>query len=389
MSDIVSYNVLENELLLKNILSYLDIHSLRRSQRVSKLWSEVTKQVIKRRQNVVQIFEVCATRRSGKVNGKINNLHSNWDSISEVVEKKTKSDLWYEHKFGLLLHGPCGSRNFKALMPSDKIRKCLPTSSNFVHITSRSGIIGWTGTDSRTAVEVQADVTNGAGISYLLWSDIGINVNVFAGGDSIEHLNPQNNDINLKGIILFTRELYKDEEMIQFPEVEKLYEAYNHKLAVGGLVVQHINYLKGHSQVSQESLSWIGLAISGPHVKMASCVLESENTDDLRAELEKFKSSLDFEVTQNVNSKTVGILLACNGRGKYMFSDANVEVEVFASVFSGVRLTGCYGDGEFGLDYWPRGGNPVRREEDFVEGNKWWHFYSSVLILINVPLKSV
>lgn len=391
MSDVnVSYRVLENELLLNNILSFLDVHSLRRAQSVAKQWRDVSTQVIKRRQNIVQVLQACGTKRDGKPNSRLSNLKPSWEVISEELEQKIKDHLWYEFKFGLLFHGPCSPRNFKAGKPSEALRKNLPKSSEFVHVISRSGIIGWCNDDSRTAVEIQCDVTNSAGISYLLFSDVAMDIDVFVEGDPIDKLLPGNGDKHLKGIILLTRTLYQSNEIKSFPVIDKLHEAYNGKLAVGGLVVQHINHLRGNEKSTQDSLKWIGIALSGENLKMASCILEAQNSDDLRLEMENFKSSLDFPVNgRSIKSKTVGILLACNGRGKHLLGEANNEVDIFASVFPGVRLTGSYGDGEFGLDYWPKGGSPERSPEDYVEGSKWWHFYSSVLLLIHVPIRVV
>lgn len=388
MSDDFFYRVLQNELLLKNIFSFLDIRSLYRVQSVTKQWRDVSKQVIKRRENFVQIFKTCIKAGNGKSNLRLVRECGSWDLVSEQLENETKNGLWYPLKFGLLFHGPCTARNSKVFKLSNSFRKCLAPDSQFIHVISRSGIIGWNSSDSRSACEVQATVANSAGISYLLWSDLGVDAQIFKEGDSIEHLLPSGGKRDMKGLIVFTSSLYDENDHIMpFPAVEKIHEAYDGKLAVGGLVVQYLNNVTGHEEANQSGLNWVGVALSGNNLSMASCVFLSENSSDLREEMFLFRQSLHFNTDgTNPDQKTVGVLLACNGRGGHMFGEANTEVDVFSSVFPGVRITGLYGDGEFGLDYWPRGGNPVREPEDDVDGSQWWHFYSSVLILINVQV---
>ena len=254
-----------------------------------------------------------------------------------------------------------------------------------------------------------------AGMSYLLCPDLGFEVTTFDENSSLEEFKPKEDGSHkkLKALLVFSTEYMKRigrrEVYVSFDQVNEIFEDYDRKIALGGVVVDNIQVFPGAAKKLSSSSratpsyakDFCGFAVSGDNVKAASGIFDMESLESLEQELKDFRASLDFDPDeQSSRCKTFGFLFTCSGRGPAMFKNApNAEVGVINRVFPFVVFNGIFGDGEFGENYWPKVmsgeadnshliGHGVHSKVTEDEETKFWHFYSNVIVLIHVTLDS-
>ena len=391
--------VVGNHLLLKAILRNVDSRGLTKISRVNREWQSLAQNLISKRKRLGHLFYIFHVnghrrRQEEEVEDCYNtrNDYAGKDFSDLIGYMKTQSrTLWSKPTFALLFHGnfcPHSQRVLR-LLDHTVYRQYLPPQCEALSISSSVGMIG-TPLSQTKSLEVQAEFTPFAGLSYLFLPKSGCEIRIFNNGDKLPEFYPTTKSHkHLKSIVMFaTSSVDTKDRYWAFEEIDNLYELYEKKIALGGVVVDDIRHFKlGHTtELTKHRNEMIGLAISGEIVKAASVIFDTEYPPEMEKKLAAFKNSLDFDTNVSATHETFGLVFMCSGRGVHVFEKTNEEVGVIQKVFPNVRLSGVFGHGEYGANYWPN--VPQMSEEPAIDDSetKFWHFYTTVLILIRMPL---
>ena len=414
-SSSVGDEVLRNTLISKIILSYLDARSVYKSRTVCQEWVDLTSKVMSPRKNIEFLcYAYDFTTRMNPLDVKpaAQLLHSrgllgtNSAMMVEYLRDYLKNRMWSKPYFGLLFHG-----GIKTVPASIKtvVKNFLPVDCQLIGLASSSGFIpGLIDETTRhfSSTEIQGRGQLIAGMSFLLCPDMGFEVTPFDENTDFQEFTPKDGPHKkLKALLVFSTQYMKRvgrrEQYISFDRVNEIFEEYDRKIALGGVIVDNIHVFPGTAKkltttsrmLSTPSFAkdFCGFAISGDNVKSASGIFHMESLESMEQELKDFRASLDFDPDiQSSKFKTFGMLFTCSGRGPVMFKDSlNAEVGLINRIFPFVVFSGIFGDGEFGENYWPKitnteNGIHVKSMED--EETKFWHFYSNVIVLIHVDV---
>lgn len=391
--------VAKNPLLSALILENLDIRCLHRARRTSREWNDLCLKISNRRKEIEYFcyaYDFSANSRNENVRPAVQLLHDNGrlghskKMLDDYLTEQFKKNQWCRAKSAFLLQG--GRRTCMAGLHS-KFREFLPPDCQVLSVTTANGFIpSLFDDDTRTfsSAEIQGRGQLVAGVSYMLWPDLGFDVTFFNSNSTLTEFDPSiENHKKLKGVIIFTnecmsrvgrREVYKS-----FEHVNDMFLKYERGFALGGVVVDDISLFPSIGTRDTRAPKFAGVAFSGENVRCASCVIDCEALDIMEHELRDFKQTLDFDAdVMSRKNRTIGFLFTCSGRGPAMFKEANAEVSLINKVFPSVLFTGVYGDGEFGENFWPKCRSSVRLTEDEETG--FWHFYTNVIVLVNIQL---
>jgi hypothetical protein len=389
--------VLYNDLLLDNILKNLDNRDLSIISTVSKQWNSIISKLLKRR-NVLShwfyIYQVgnAHSRKKTQVAACFqpneSYIGSDFASLVKYLKEEIKKPFWSKPKFALLFHGNfCPhSQKVSELLDFNLYRKDLPSNCEALSISSSVGLVG--SPDAKTTLEVQVEFTPLSGISYLLLPETACNVRIFGEDETLEEFYPRadNEYKKLKGILMFSNgSVDEDENYRSFGEIEKLFNLYDKRIGLGGVVVDDIRSMSCGDSKRHHNQPMAGVAIYGDNVQMASGVFFEETPQDMEQKLMLFKNSLDFN-PDDLTQQTIGFVFVCSGRGVHVFGQANAEVGLIKKTFPHVRLTGVFGHGEYGENYWPKNPEMTPLEVE-IKDSKFWHFYTTIFVLVNIADK--
>ena len=331
-------------------------------------------------------------------------------------------------RFALLFDGGFCPRFKKSdqLLKYNYCRKYFPEDCELISISSSAGIIGTsfelTNNNSKLiSIETQSHISSVAGISFALFPQLpGVEFYMFDSKDPLNNLQSRN---DLKCILVFSTSCCQNStgDYIRYSHLERLLMKYDEKIALGGVIVDDVSFypLPNTKTSFKRNRDMLGIAISGPRVQACSLILKTEKPKDTEAKLVQFKSNLSFD-DSDPTTQTIAFIFICTGRGFAVYNQPNVEANLFNKVFPQVKLFGVFGQGEFGHDYWPsydiesrkakrklkkiRNRNSQKLESSSSSSStesaesqtdsinketdyKLWHFYSTVIVMINFPRK--
>lgn len=394
----VAGNVLLSELILKN----LDIRSLHRAGRTSREWNDLCQRICKRRKDIgyfCYAYDFSANPRhaNSQLKPAVQLLHDQGrlgytkQMLDDYLTEKFKNEQWSKAKTAFLMQG--GRRTCMAGLHT-KFREFLPSDCQVLAVTTQNGFIPslWdSNTSSFSSIEIQGRAQLVSGVSYMLWPDLGFDVTFFNSNSTLSEFDPTTGTKKLKGIILFTnqchRRIGRRAVYDSYEHVNNMFLKYERGFALGGIVVDDISLFPTTGTRDNRAPKFAGVAFSGDNVKAASAVFDPEDLELLEQELREFKQTLDFDTdVTSRTSRTIGFLFTCSGRGPAMFNEPNAETALMNKVFPGVLFTGLFGDGEFGENFWPKdhATASTKLQEDQETG--YWHFYTNVIVLVNVQL---
>lgn len=417
-----------NELLLANILSALPLKELvNNCLLVNQSWRRIARTIIHNRNQSQHLFELYRIGRHHNINNINRETHladgNNLSFIStsyEEIEAKLIQEMRHEltvwpHLVLTFYGNFCPhSRRPERLMHYNVLRRYLPSETQFLNVVSSAGLIGsplaTPGTDRTPQaqasgkyfpVETQSQVGNFAGISLLILPKYpNVEIDVFDEKNliALEKLNSRN---DLKCLIVFSTSCDgKNKGLKEFDSINQLRAKYENKIAIGGIISDEITYLANNQNMSRKkSREFYGIAVSGPNVRACSLLFNTYTPETTERKLREFRQNLAFDPTIN-KCETIAFMFICTGRGIHTegndgnegYNNApNVEASLFRRVFPDVKLLGVFGQGEFGHNYWP---SLTRQRQLELSrelnkgsgcGNELWHFYTSVLIIVNLP----
>jgi hypothetical protein len=440
-----------NELILSKVLSCLTVKELLSSAcRVNHFWHNVCHKVVSGRTRMHHIFELYRIGRFHNMgsNGRTQETHlaedralpfvsDCFEGIESRLVDNMKAALDIQPQLVITVFGNfCqhSKRHEKLMQLPDGFRRYLSPDTQFLNLVSHAGVIGsvlhppppkpvtttstaattsagnasskststTTSTPSLEAlvepIESQAYVGNCAGISMLMFPKYpNVEIDVFNERNLIafEKLNARS---DLKCLIVVSTS-HADRKAHQFREfqfINKLNDKYDKKLAIGGIVIDEINYFPNNLAATRKvNKTFYGMAFSGPNVRACSLLIKTVTPEDTERKFREFRQNLNFDPNLKA-CETIGFLFVCTGRGMNIqtYPSSNVEASLFRKVFPGVKLMGAFGQGEYGHNYWPSL-TPERRrqlyqefiEDDSADDHEMWHFYTSILVLVNLPKK--
>lgn len=322
-------------------------------------------------------------------------IADSYEEFETTIVSALKSELFCRPHFALLFHGNfCPrSKRLKVLNDYQTFRRFLPDDCVALSVNSSAGLIGTPADLSLNPIETQSHCNGGSvlGLSYLLMPKMpGVEIDVFNQSDDLQRLARSG---NLRCLLIFSSVCTNDDNTpLRFRHVDKLIDRYNSNLAVGGVVVDSVKLAKPNKKPFEVS-EMFGLAFSGANVKACSLVLDTQCQADTERKLAEFRRNLDFNPDPNSESETFAFLFICTGRGMVTYGVSNVEASLFRKVFPGVKLFGVFGHGEYGQDYWPSvaksakkpaaGKRALKRVDDYG----YWLFYTTILVMVNLPIK--
>lgn len=77
-------------------------------------------------------------------------------------------------------------------------------------------------------------------------------------------------------------------------------------------------------------------------------------------------------------------MFACVGRGKGLYDKDDVETTIFKKYFPNTPLTGLFGNGEVGFDWFPSMKRDSESEERTGGKTKMIHGYTTILCLVSL-----
>ncbi|XP_013789550.1 F-box only protein 22-like isoform X2 [Limulus polyphemus] len=187
------------------------------------------------------------------------------------------------------------------------------------------------------------------------------------------------NDTEVKCLLLFVREVLEDKSPVH-TLIEHYLVKQERNIAIGGAVVPELGF--PYSVKNKSRVIAGGVAFSGENVLAASVLIEEHvnSISDLEAKLRKLKTCSIPE------KKCVAFMFACCGRGTFFYQRSNVEAEIFHKVFPKVPLFGLFGNGELGINYFPKKTSKKRNINSTptgVSGISWLHTYTTVFVLLS------
>ncbi|XP_054167098.1 F-box only protein 22-like [Oppia nitens] len=436
----LSDQVFGNELILSKILSYLSLKELAKSCfGVNTVWNSICHKVIESRTQLDHFFELYRISRHHMSSSQSRNRETHlaedkhlefvnecFDDIETKLKTHLRSQLNIWPQIVVTFFGNfCqhSRRPEKLMQYSNGFRRYLPPETQFLNIVSLAGVIGsvihkrpaicqttaGAGNTSATAstsaatepsiepIETQAHVGNCAGISLLIFPKYpNVEIDIFDERNLIA-LEKLNDRTDLKCLIVLAT-TYADSEsknIREFKCINTLNEKYNNKLAIGGIVVDDINYYMNNVNTTRrKTRSFYGLAFSGVNVRACSLLLKTVTPEATEKKFREFRKNLNFDPNLKT-CETIGFLFVCTGRGLNIdtYPTSNVEASIFRKVFPEVKLIGGFGQGEYGQNYWPSLTTDKRTQlmrelqDDIAIEHEMWHFYTSVLVLVNLPKK--
>ena len=333
-------------------------------------------------------------------------ISNNYEEIENKLADKIKYELDVWPHLMLTFYGNfCPhSKRPERLMHYNVLRRYLSPETQLLNVVSSAGLIGSTlnnRPDNKLGryepIETQAQVGNCAGISLLLLPKYpNVEIDVFGHQNliTLEKLNSRN---DLKCLIVFSTSCVgEDKRFKEFDIINQLKVKYDNKIAIGGIITDEINYFSNNQNTSRKkSRDFYGIAVSGPMVRACSLLFNTTTPESSERKLREFRQNLQFDPNLK-QCETIAFMFICTGRGIYTdgYDNAsNVEASLFRKVFPDVKLIGVFGQGEFGHNYWPSLTRnkqlqlSAELEENPGSGHELWHFYSSVLVMVNLPKK--
>jgi hypothetical protein len=386
------------------------------------MWNRIASRIITNRtesEHIFQLFRIGRHHNNNNNNNRNNpEIHLSegldfsfisdcFETFEEKVKNIIRNELYCCPQLVIAFYGNfCPhSKRPERLMHYNCLRKYVWPKCQFLNVISSAGLIGSqlrsTNTSDRSSlspiepIETQAHVGNCAGISLILFpKNSSVEIDVFDDRNLIplEKLNSRN---DLKCLLVFATTCTegKKDQFKEFNSINQLMRKYENRVALGGIIIDETNYFaNNNSTTRKKSRDLYGLAFSGPNVRACSLVINTERQDLTEAKLRQFRSNLGFN--PDIEScETIGFIFICTGRGIHTYQTSNVESVLFRKVFPNVKLIGVYGHGEYGHDYWPSITHQnltqelVNSEEDNQSQHKFWRFYTTILVLINIPKK--
>ena len=400
---------------------------------VNQLWNRVTRNVIESRTKVEHYFELYRIGRHHNSNSNRNRethlsdtkqlsfVSESFEQIETKLIDKFSNDLNIRPKLVITFFGNfCPhSKRPERLIPS--LRQYLAPDTQLLNVVSSAGLIGSfidrEPTDRRTLttvvdnkavisgnreslvepIETQSHVGNCAGISSVIFPKYpNVEIDVFDERNliSLEKLNSKN-DLKCLIVLATTCAGKTSNHLKELKTINQLKEKYDNRIAIGGIIIDDINYFSNNLSTSRKKTrDFYGIAFSGANVRSCSLLFNTLTPEATQQKFQEFRQNLDFDPHLKA-CETIGFMFICTGRGVHTegYPTSNVEASLFRKVFPGIKLFGVFGQGEYGHNYWPS----ITREkqlqlsqelqESDSNAHELWHFYTSVLVLINLPKK--
>ncbi|XP_017879106.1 F-box only protein 22-like [Ceratina calcarata] len=117
-----------------------------------------------------------------------------------------------------------------------------------------------------------------------------------------------------------------------------------------------------------EFANCVAITFTGP-VNAWSVVIREDTKEQVEQELTSFKNSISLK------RHSLAFMSACNGRGRELYNEVDVESSIFKRLFPEVRLVGAFMNGEFGT-------TTVPSKFANSSGNHWYKQFTTVFLIL-------
>ncbi|XP_017577066.1 F-box only protein 22 [Pygocentrus nattereri] len=362
---------------VERILTFVPTKALLRAARVSRLWRNCARRVLKTQQQMSWLSAFGTSRYEE---------HVLLGAMEEGLETKYLLPLTAllmvdsEH-----FNGHNGSYRHKKARKCqdeeesdamDRLRRLLPKSCDILCIVTPGIVLTPTGLPCTTPKEF---MEGEAGFSLLFPAMDGVQIRPFhfcknsLNQESLEEAGLTGNP-DLKVVLLFGYHAYKSGAAVF---LNKLLEplARSNVLIAGGHVEKAC--IQQRDCCSPGSFGVVGLTLSGSRIQGASVLLDQDVSSPKAAEV----TIRRLKAASIPERNTVGFMFACVARGHNHYNNEhNVEADTFHKIFPSVPLFGFFGNGEIGCDRIVKE-NYTLSETD---ANGLQHGYTTVMSLVHL-----
>lgn len=387
-------SVFKNELILRYIFKNLTSKQLKSVSRVCTVWNGLCSELAGQRSRIEGlslIYGLSDYMRKHERFAQLLLLESvqNYESLREKILLSIRQKLTTIPSVALLFDSlkNYNQKNYAKFLRSKEVLGSLPSSCSVFSIScSDTGVIG-SSPDYRHAVETMHDHKFTSGISYLFLPEL-------APGGSAQmipitgcqselcrYLNEEQIiERNIKGVITFIK--HDPSKSPDLSILRELVGQQSNKIALGGILIDQINVSSNvgcqcNEERTMNPADFAALLFCGENVNCASLVIKSSEEDEVKKRLVDFKRNLHFDCNQ-AGTELFGFLFACAGRSFQMFHKLNLESDLIKEQFPSLKLSGIFGLGEVGLNYY---GN---HRSNKIDKNNVLHFYTSILVLVQI-----
>lgn len=313
----------------------------------------------------------------------------NYDGLREEILTSVRQKLTTIPSTVLLFNSlkNFNQKNYSAFLRSNEMLSSLPSSCSIFSLScADTGVIG-NSPDYQQAVETMHDHRFTSGISYLFLPDLapaGTSAPVIpimgCQSELCRYLNEEQIiERNIKGVITFIKH-----DPSKSPDLSVLRELVGQqsKFALAGILLDQVDVSSNVGCRSEEARTMIptdfaALLFCGENVNCASVVIKESEEAEVKRRLVDFKSNLHFDLNEPA-TELFGFLFACAGRSFQMFHKLNLESDLIKEQFPSLKLSGIFGLGEVGLNYF---GN---HRSNKIDKKNVLHFYTSILMLVQI-----
>lgn len=385
--------VFKNELILRHIFKNLTPKQLKAIARVCRLWNALCSKLASQRvkiEDLSLIYGVTNYMRKQERFARLLLLKcvQNYDGFREEILATIRQKLTTVPSTVLLFNSlkPFNQKNYSAFLKSGEVLSCLPGACSVFSLScTETGVIG-NSPDYQHAIETMHDHKFTSGISYLFLPDLVSNglaqVIPIMGCQSelCRYLNEEQIiERNIKGVITFHKH-----DPSKSPDLSVLRELVGKqgKFALGGILLDEVDVSSNVGCRNEQERTMIptdfaALLFCGENANCASLVIKESEEEEVKRRLVDFKNNLRFSCDEPT-AELFGFLFACAGRSFHMFRKLNLESDLIMQQFPGLKLSGIFGLGEVGLNYY---GN---HRSNKIDKNNVLHFYTSVLVLVQI-----
>ncbi|KAI4872972.1 hypothetical protein NFI96_023655, partial [Prochilodus magdalenae] len=362
---------------VERILTFVPTKALLRIARVSRLWRNCARRVLKTQQKMSWLSAFGMSRYEehillGIMEEGLEDIYLLPQTVLLMVDSENfcGQNGSYRHKKAR----KCQQEDESDAM--DRLRHLLPNSCDILCIVTPGIVLTPTGLPCTSPQEF---MEGEAGFGLLFPAIEGVHIRPFhfcknsLNQNSLEEAGLVGNP-DLKVVLLFGYHAYKSGAAVF---LNKLLEplACSNVLIAGGHVEKA--FTQQRDCCSPGSFGVMGLALSGPRIQGASVLLDQDVSSPKAAEVTIHR----LKAASIPERNTIGFMFACVARGHNHYNNEhNVEADTFHKIFPSIPLFGFFGNGEIGCDRIVKE-NYTLSETD---ANGLQHGYTTVMSLVHL-----